>query len=219
MLIYPHLKLSRALKPYKSNMYLWEPFNAAFKVAMVSASVLLYPQNRIIVHSVIIILSTIAHAYARPFKDARGNVIVLIFCVCDFMGIMTDFIDHYLPQNDKLPTQVFYIVTLSIALVYTSHALVKSLIPKMHELRQKSKEKAESSTYSLNIVLPKGAIPGQIMYNIFKYEPITRVFLSLKFFFSSLLLLRAFHGKQQHTQATTHAMRFLNRGRRKDIIK
>jgi len=152
-----------AIKPYKRRFFLWEPLNASFKVAMVSATVLLYPNNRVIVHLLVVLFSLTLHTFAKPFKDPKGNIIVVMFCICDVVGIIADIVDHYSPQTPKVALQVVYIASLFLTLLYTSLALVKGLIPKMHAMREKQKAMIGSTTYTLAFVLPDWAKPGEIL--------------------------------------------------------
>jgi Ca2+-binding EF-hand superfamily protein len=92
--------------------YIWEIFNTAVKMATVAASVLMFKENRAITLLIVTGVSFVAHLSARPYKDGAGNVTVVLFCVCDFLGILS--------SRDGAPTalQVAFVVSLGLTLFF-----------------------------------------------------------------------------------------------------
>ena len=69
------------------NPYLWEIFNAVIKAAMAVASVTMYETNRTTTQVVTISVSLFLHILVRPYKNTTENVVVVLFCIVDLLGI------------------------------------------------------------------------------------------------------------------------------------
>jgi hypothetical protein len=62
-------------------------FNAVIKGAMAVASVTMYETNRTITQVVTISVSLVLHILVRPYKSATENVVVVLFCIVELLGI------------------------------------------------------------------------------------------------------------------------------------
>ena len=69
--------------------YLWELINAATKVAMVAGAELMYAENRLYVHVSVTAVSLVLHIVVRPYKDTIANVVGVLFCIVELLGILS----------------------------------------------------------------------------------------------------------------------------------
>ena len=81
----------------------WESFNMFVKIITVMGSVMMYSNNRRVVQMCITTLSLVLHIAIRPYKDNAGNITVILFCLCDILGIFASF---------SLIGQILFIVSL-----------------------------------------------------------------------------------------------------------
>jgi hypothetical protein len=145
-----------AVEPYKPKAYLWEPLNALIKASMVAGTVLLRPANRTIAHSVVMFASFVLHAWVRPFKSRHGNIVILLFCVCDLFGII---IDSFERNSDSERTgaivavQILFVVILFSTLIFTLVALKKAVMPRIRRARAKL-AKSHKSFHKTTSIMP-----------------------------------------------------------------
>ena len=114
-----------AIKKYRLDdrlvAFLWEIVNASTKVMMVAGSVLLFPENRAILHGVTIGVSMALHAWIRPYKDQMGNIMVVVFCGIDLIGIFSS------PAESSPFVQGLFIVAILSTLLVVIYFALKSM--------------------------------------------------------------------------------------------
>jgi hypothetical protein len=90
----------------------WEVFNVVVKVAVIMGSVVMFPRNRFYTQLFVTVVSLGAHAIVRPYKDKAGNIIVVLFCVCDIIGM----------SSAKFPAlQILFVLCLILTLSAVSY--------------------------------------------------------------------------------------------------
>ena len=140
--------------------YLWEIFNAFVKISMAAGSEMMYgppmSSNRTIVHACTIASSLLLHGLVRPYKDEAGNIVVMLFCAVDLLGIFS---------TGSVGIQIIYIVaTLQVLLVVLTLAIreLKATLDDQMSNRHKSKNENEFTEYEKKLLCPFLIIVGCI---------------------------------------------------------
>ena len=68
----------------------WEMFNSLVKLITVAAATTMYSVERRNTIVSILGFSILMHWIIRPYKDASCNIMVVLFAVCDLLGIMSN---------------------------------------------------------------------------------------------------------------------------------
>jgi len=67
----------------------WETFNAFVKLTVVASATLMYSEMRRTVIIIVLSVSIFSHWMMRPYRDLSCNVMVVMFCICDLLGILS----------------------------------------------------------------------------------------------------------------------------------
>ena len=102
--------------PYKPKMVLWEVFNAFIKFAMVATTIVMNSKElQLGAHTAIITLQLVCTAVFRPYRLGALNKIIILFCVCDFLGISAQW---FVPGSEgEGLLQFLYILSLLFTIV------------------------------------------------------------------------------------------------------
>ena len=139
-----------AIRSYKPNAFMWEPLTALIKVSMVGSNVLVSREIRPYVHGGIVALSLFAHAGVRPFRDGAGNIVVIMFCVTDLLGVAA--------HNSHTALQIVHLVCLFLTLIAVFVYAIRAASTKVKHVRAKLKHK-KKILHSKNDVDDKNKIP------------------------------------------------------------
>ena len=77
-----------ATEGYKSYAYLWEPVNALIIMLTVAAATLFDGQVQTSIQASIAGASIVLHAVVRPYEERDANFVVVLFGVCELLGII-----------------------------------------------------------------------------------------------------------------------------------
>jgi hypothetical protein len=86
-------------------------FNAVIKGAMAVASVTMYETNRTITQVITISISLVLHILVRPYKSTTENVVVVLFCIVELLGINASTSAFW---------QILFIVASFLMLIFVS---------------------------------------------------------------------------------------------------
>jgi hypothetical protein len=67
----------------------WETFNAFVKLTVVASATLMYSEMRRTVIIIVLSVSIFSHWMMRPYRDLSCNIMVVMFCICDLLGILS----------------------------------------------------------------------------------------------------------------------------------
>ena len=106
----------------------WEVFNVFVKVAVIMGSVVMFPTKRLYTQLSVTVLSLGAHAIVRPYRDKAGNIIVVLFCVCDIIGMYSSI--------SKSPgLQILFVLCLIFTLSAVSHFAFKAAHGRVQDIQ------------------------------------------------------------------------------------
>ena len=108
------------------NPYLWEIFNAVIKGVMAVASVTMYETNREIAQLVTISVSLVLHIIVRPYKNTTENVVVVLFCIVDLLGINA---------RTSASLQILFIVASFLMIIFISVMAIRATRASIKEKR------------------------------------------------------------------------------------
>ena len=103
----------------------WESFNVSVKIVTISGSVMMYETNRLIALLVVTVLSVYLHAVVRPYKDVAGNVTVILFCLCDVLGVVSTLYPI---------AQIPFLICLLLTLVVVVYFSLKAARTRIHDM-------------------------------------------------------------------------------------
>ena len=98
--------------------YLWELVNAAIKIIMTVGAVVMYDEKLKILHGATLFVSLLLHLKVQPYKDQDGNIVVLIFCIVDLIGVFS---------TQSVGFQMIYITATFLVLVVSLFLGLKSM--------------------------------------------------------------------------------------------
>jgi hypothetical protein len=152
-----------AISKYKVHSkvaYLWEIFNAFVKVSMAAGSGMMYgppmSNNRTILHAFIIALSLLLHGLVRPYKDKAGNIVVMLFCAVDLLGIFS---------TESAGMQIIYVVATFLVLLVVLTLAIRELKASLNvqmSNQHRSKNENEFTEYEKKLLCPFLIIVGCI---------------------------------------------------------
>jgi len=93
------------------NPYLWEIFNAVIKGVMAVGSVTMFGDTLVQAQFLTILLSLILHLIVRPYKNTTENVVVVLFCIVELLGINASTSAFW---------QILFIVASFLMLIFVS---------------------------------------------------------------------------------------------------
>ena len=120
-----------ATEGYKSYAYLWEPVNALIILLTVIAAELLTDESQQTVQATIAGASILVHLIVRPYEDRAGNLVVVLFGICELLGVIGAD-ENLVLQSIHL---VVLIVTVLILIVFSITAAVSVVREKREQMR------------------------------------------------------------------------------------
>lgn len=116
-----------ATEGYKAYAYLWEPVNALIILCTVMAAELL-DENQRIVQAIIAGTSSVAHLIVRPYDDRAGNLVVVMFGICELIGIVG--------ADENLVLQWIHLVLLIVTVLFLLGFSLSAAVGAVYEKRQ-----------------------------------------------------------------------------------
>jgi len=116
-----------ATEGYKSYAYFWEPVNALIILLTVMAAELL-DESQQLVQASIAGASIIVHLIVRPYDDRSGNVVVILFGICELFGV--------LGAEEDLILQWIHLIALIVAVLILLVCSVIAAVGAVHEKRE-----------------------------------------------------------------------------------
>ncbi len=107
----------------------WESFNMFVKIITVMGSVVMYSENRRIAQMCITTLSLVLHAKVRPYKDNAGNITVVLFCLCEILGIFA---------TSSMILQILFITSLFLTVAVVIYFALKAARGRIHDISSAS---------------------------------------------------------------------------------
>jgi len=138
-LTFNYVSYGWATEGYKPHAYVWEPFNALMIVLAVAAEELLLEENKQIMQAIIVGASILLHALIRPYEDAAGNVVVVLFGVCELFGILGAD-EHKVLQWIHI---VLLLVAVLILIYFTLTAMYETVRTKREQIRSGMRSDAQ----------------------------------------------------------------------------
>ena len=143
------IKYARAVEDYKHDRVIsraWDAFHNCIRCAIVAGTVVMYEENRFITHASVMVLSLVMHAYVLPYKDTRANIVAILFCLCDLVGILSN---RFAP----LVLQIVYCILVIGGLLFLVFMAADNTRRHMHSTRRDSRVR-QKDQYS---PLPRGS--------------------------------------------------------------
>jgi hypothetical protein len=109
------------------------------KIIIVMGSVVMYSSNRRIAQMCITTLSLILHAVIRPYKDKAGNITVVLFCLCDILGIFA---------TSSLIAQILFIASLFLTCAVVIYFASKAARGRIRDIEMAAKNSASDDQAS-----------------------------------------------------------------------
>ena len=106
------------------------------KIITVMGSVVMYSNNRRVVQMCITTLSLVLHIAIRPYKDNAGNITVILFCLCDILGIFASF---------SLIGQILFIVSLFLTCAVVIYFASKAARDRIRDIELAANDFASDS--------------------------------------------------------------------------
>jgi len=117
----------------------WESFNMFVKIITVMSSVVMYSDNRRVAQLCITTLSLVLHAAIRPYKDNAGNITVVLFCLCDILGIFA---------TSSLIAQILFIASLFLTSAVVIYFASKAARGRIRDIEMAAKNSASDDQAS-----------------------------------------------------------------------
>jgi hypothetical protein len=109
------------------------------KIITVMGSVVMYSSNRRIAQVCVTTLSLFLHAAIRPYKDEAGNITVVLFCLCDILGIFA---------TSSLIAQILFIASLFLTCAVVIYFASKAARGRIRDIEMAAKNSASDGEAS-----------------------------------------------------------------------
>jgi len=110
-----------ALESYKQEIKGFEIWNVISRTVIIAGSTIMYPENRFVVHILIMSLSLWLHIQFRPYIDQESNVCAILFCICDILGAITavqaSTNSNFIFNFDFVPSAGLQMVFISVTFI------------------------------------------------------------------------------------------------------
>jgi hypothetical protein len=141
---------------YKSHVYLWEVFIAAYKIFMVLPAP--YDRaHRFYFQCGIIVVSLLLHVIVRPYRDPAGNITVAVFSICQGLGALAGYdpvsgeqvVGTYLAGLPTETLQVAFLISFFVSISFVLIFSVLSIVQQIKEHRKRNRVQHVSMSASV----------------------------------------------------------------------